>query len=45
VCVDRESGVPEGPESGMEEDMNTYICYCMHRKPQLYPLNFVIPLV
>jgi hypothetical protein len=25
VCVDQESGMPEGPESGMEEEMNTYI--------------------
>jgi hypothetical protein len=39
VCIDWESGVLEGPESGMEEDMYTYICCCMHRKPQLYSLE------
>jgi hypothetical protein len=37
VCVDRKSGMPEGPGSRMEEDV--------HRKPQLYLLNFVISLV
>jgi hypothetical protein len=30
VCVDRESGMPEGPESRMEEDMCTYIYVVAH---------------
>jgi hypothetical protein len=25
VCVEREFGMPEGPESGLEEDVYTYI--------------------
>jgi hypothetical protein len=29
VCVDWESGMPEGPESGLEEDVYTYIFYMM----------------
>jgi hypothetical protein len=50
VCVDLESGMPEGPESRMEEDVYIYIhiyiyIYGMHRKSQLYLLNFVIPIV
>jgi hypothetical protein len=29
VCVDRESGMPEGPESGMKGDVYTHI-YILH---------------
>jgi hypothetical protein len=39
VCVDRESEIPEGPESRME-DVYTYIyIYCMHRKTSALPLE------
>jgi hypothetical protein len=46
VCVDRESGMPERPESGMGEDV--YTCtdiYCMHRKTSAILLSFVISIV
>jgi hypothetical protein len=45
VCVDQESGMPEGPESGMEEDVYTYIYIACIGKPQLYLLSFVISIV
>jgi hypothetical protein len=40
VCVDRESGMPEGPESGKKGDVFTYIyIYCMHREIPALPLE------
>jgi hypothetical protein len=39
--------MPEGPKSGMEEDVHTYIYIyiaCIG-KPQLYLLSFVISIV
>jgi hypothetical protein len=47
VCVDREFGMPEEPESGMKGDVYTYIYIyiaCIG-KPQLYLLNLLIPVV
>jgi hypothetical protein len=47
VCIDQESGMPEGPESGVGEDVYTYIYIyiaCIG-KPQLYHLSFVISIV
>jgi hypothetical protein len=41
-CIDRESGMPERPESRMEGDMYTYIyiyIYCMHRETSALPLE------
>jgi hypothetical protein len=45
VCVDRESGMPEEPESGVEEDVYTYIYIACIEKSQLYHLSFVISIV
>jgi hypothetical protein len=43
VCVNRESGMPEGPESGMKGDVYTYIhIYRMHRETPALPLELVI---
>jgi hypothetical protein len=45
-CVlDRKFGMPEGPESKLEEIIYLYMLLHMHTKSQLNPLNFVIPLV
>jgi hypothetical protein len=45
-CVlDRESGMSEEPKLKLEEIIYLYMLLRMYRKPQLNPLNFVIPSV